>query len=419
MVPFKYNGYEYSSCSTAGSLLGRHWCLRKKRNFSFLNVPRRKISCDQCHETAVGNDDLWTEVSKPLRCSKVSLVAGTAKGTKYIFENKGSKVDNVFPAASGGKWPAVVAIAGAVSTGLLTWDTLANDVFPWWTKNQADTRSRVTLRSLLTLTSGFHVAGFTPFTHSVLKQRCMTPGFAKFYTPEECAKQIHDTANHTVEPGTVFQYNSLHYQVAMAMVVKVSGMDARDYFKKFLFDPAHMTSSYYLGKGNPFVAGGFMTTGRDMAAFLQKYVNYELLPRDILDVVETEYKTANNLKDESSLFFFNYAMGNYQYGSCRSHGGTIVTCANHEKGTFYVLIPPFVEYTRLQSALNSGDQSQALILLQGQRWIAPALEAALDASIMEDTQQIDDHEEEGEDKDPGQYDTEESFFAQGEVVEEQ
>jgi len=305
-------------------------------------------------------------------------------GTKYIFENKGSKVDNVFPAASGGKWPGVVAIAGAVSTGLLTWDTLASEVFPWWTKSQSDARSRVTLRSLLTLTSGFLVPGLTSFTHDIVAQNCLTPGVGYLYTPEKCAMQIYNTANHTGEPGTIFQYNSLHYQLAMAMVVKLSGLDAKDYFKKFVFDPAGMTDSYYLGEGNPFVAGGLMTTGIDYARFLQKYVNYEILPKDIIDVLETEYKNANNVTEDSMVPFPNYAMGNYQSGSCRTHGGSMVNCVNHQKGTFYVLVPSVSQYAGLLSMILTGDPTRALVLLAGQSWVADALEAALDASIIED-----------------------------------
>ena len=49
--------------------------------------------------------------------------------------------------------------------GHLTFDTKANEVFPWWTKEDSDQRSMITLRHLLSFTSGFYwedPSGFVP-----------------------------------------------------------------------------------------------------------------------------------------------------------------------------------------------------------------------------------------------------------------
>ena len=58
--------------------------------------------------------------------------------------------------ASASKFPAACAIAGAVANGYLTFETKVSKVFAWWTNDPSDRRSRVTLRHLLSFTSGFY-----------------------------------------------------------------------------------------------------------------------------------------------------------------------------------------------------------------------------------------------------------------------
>jgi CubicO group peptidase (beta-lactamase class C family) len=90
--------------------------------------------------------------------------------------------------ASASKFPAACAVAGAVADGHLTFDTTAAEVFPWWSAASSDPRSRVTLRQLLSFTSGFYwpdEAGTVP---------CMEGSGSFTVPPEQCAKQIYETA---------------------------------------------------------------------------------------------------------------------------------------------------------------------------------------------------------------------------------
>lgn len=58
--------------------------------------------------------------------------------------------------ASTSKWPLAMMFVGLVNDGTIhSLDALANEYVPWWTKNASDPKSEITLRHLLSFTSGF------------------------------------------------------------------------------------------------------------------------------------------------------------------------------------------------------------------------------------------------------------------------
>jgi len=199
--------------------------------------------------------------------------------------------DRALPSASIGKWLGAVAISGAVTAGRLKFDTLANEVFDWWTSDPNDRRSRVTLRHLLTFTSGFNTSSFT---HDPMVQTCLNANL--FYTSEECAKQIYETADHACEPGTCLDYNSYHQNIAMGMAAKALAMDPRDVIKEYLVKPGGLTDTWWLGGQNPFMSGGIVTSGRDLIRFLKTYLGYTIAPKEIIEEMDMEYARANNAK---------------------------------------------------------------------------------------------------------------------------
>merc|ERR1712187_431881 len=87
--------------------------------------------------------------------------------------------------ASSSKFPAAVAIAGAVVDGHPSFETKASEVFPWWTKDASDVRSRVTLAHLLTFTSGMMSSDFAD-----CGTKCLSAANASIYEPEDCAREI-------------------------------------------------------------------------------------------------------------------------------------------------------------------------------------------------------------------------------------
>lgn len=229
-------------------------------------------------------DTTWKDVDDVLgRYSILGFTTGDSHGRRYEYSNSGS-LDSVQMGMSIGKWPVAVAIAGAVQAGKLSFDTLASDVLPWWTKDPKDKRSRVTLRHMLTFTSGFgatsadplNSAGHNPITASCLTISFPTPGLIPL---EQCARQIYMMVGGfgIDEPGTMWSYNSYHYQLALAMTARAAGLSGRKFLKKYLFEPYGMKSTWFTGGWNPFTAGGIMSNADDMDSFIQRLLNNKVL----------------------------------------------------------------------------------------------------------------------------------------------
>lgn len=345
-VPFfMYQGAAYSGCKHDGPRGRRVWCPHQVFASTEEDLSE---SCDECMEqTSPGEDEArWEPVAKKLRCIEVAMTAGDTDGRKFSFENRGKRLDVQQPMASGGKWLAAVSLATAVHRGFLRWDTLASDVFPWWTKDDSDPRSRVTFRHLMNFNSGFYIQGSaTDFSHNGLKERCLTYGFAMFWTPITCAEQIYNQALHAGEPGYYFDYNSYHFQIAFGMVLQASGMEAREWLRVTLLEPVGMTDTDWLGGSNPLLSSGILSTGNDHSRFLQKYLAYEILPKDIIDVVETEALTNNNVSTKyNSLPFNSFAMGSWYEAPCRRMGGLTRECVNREANIYIALYRPLDAY---------------------------------------------------------------------------
>jgi CubicO group peptidase (beta-lactamase class C family) len=292
-----------------------------------------------------------------IRCLYAIATSGNATERVLTFENGGPAQQNVFPAFSAGKWVATVALAGVIHDGHMTWDTKASDVFDWWSKNESDPRSRVTIANLLNFVDGFVDAeGISQFTHDPVKQRCLTPGVANFYTPEQCAQQIYETAyfagvnqdtymndsNPGAEPGTWFDYNSYHQQIALGMATKATGMDARDLLKKYVLDPAGMGNSYWLGGSNPCLSGFLQTTTEDYDSFLRAHAGYKLIPKSIADRTEALVFGAEGSKvkmfgSKPMIAFENFAMGLYHQGDRLTMGGNIGNTIDRKTGHYSML----------------------------------------------------------------------------------
>lgn len=267
--------------------------------------------------------DNWAEVTDILQKTRLAenfaFSAGDAGGRKYTFERGSTKMSTKLLMASSSKFPVGVAIAGVVNEGHLSFDTFAHEVWPWWTKDPCDKRSRVTLRSLLSFTSGFYAwdpSGEVP---------CLVGPAAPFYEPEACAKEIYRLAPFKFEPGTTFSYNSFHLQVAGALAATAANTTVQDMLSYYLIRRTNMTDTQWLGGKNPFLAAGMVTTGYDYDKFLRSYMSYELVPKAIADQMEADYlgppwmpKTKAQLASKSLVETIgHYSMCNYY--ECLSH----------------------------------------------------------------------------------------------------
>ena len=159
-------------------------------------------------------------------CHGFTFTAGDSSGRKFAFEKGETTLHKRLLMASASKFPAALAsmrpgiptcnvnvmtvnadhafapalstVAGAVAEGHLSFDTRASEIFSWWSSDAADKRSGVTLRHLLSFTSGFYWEDASSGDAS-----CMSGLTGMLlYTPEACAKQIYEKAPFNFAPGS-------------------------------------------------------------------------------------------------------------------------------------------------------------------------------------------------------------------------
>jgi len=263
-------------------------------------------------------DDVWTTVRETLdgweAMDSFSFSAGDISGRKFTYERGLTKMSTRIPVASGSKFPVGVAIGRVVASGYLSFDTKANEVFKWWTQDESDLRSGVTLRQLLSFTSGFYSSD------AAGNMDCLTALDASVkYTSEECAKQIYQDAPFEFTPGSTFDYNSYHLQIAGAMAAKAANITVPQLIQTYLFAPAGMNRSTYLGQNyglNPYLAAGLITNGDDYDSFLRHYLNYELVNQSIANQMEIDYTPSkqvnvSNVSTELIDMIGHYSMCNW------------------------------------------------------------------------------------------------------------
>lgn len=244
----------------------------------------------------------WVAVKAILnRYSMLGFTVGTSKKRHFKFSNFRSS-DAVSPGMSIGKWPAAVAIAGVVSEGLLSFDTKCGEVWEWWSKDPNDPRSRVTLRHLLSFTSGFGATAGDPLHaggHNPITVPCLTTAFPgqSPWPLSLCAQQIYTNvgAFGIDEPGTAWSYNNYHIQLALAMAAEKTGLTGREFMQKYLHEPYGMNSTWWTGGWNPFMAGGIMSNSDDMDSFIRKVLGHRVLKPEVALEMDQEVVHAQGL----------------------------------------------------------------------------------------------------------------------------
>ena len=168
-----------------------------------------------------------------------------------------------------------------MANGTLAFDDLASKHLPWWTTDAAsDWRSRVTLRHLLSFTSGWTAdPAFVP----------------KCSTYLDCAEKLYHAAQkgkHHSEPGTTWSYLSIHLQLAGAVAVAASGRDIQSLFAAHLYAPFNMTRTDWSGGAAvPQMATGITTVGADFEHLLTGLLSYSGLPKAVQDGMEVDYRS--------------------------------------------------------------------------------------------------------------------------------
>eukprot|EP00937_MAST-01D_sp_MAST-1D-sp2_P002155 g2155.t1 len=187
-------------------------------------------------------------------------------------------------------------------------DAPVREYVDWWAAgltNHTDPRANITMRHLLSFTSGFGSGspGDENTTASCMDNATYAPGF------EACAKQVFATVPLTGKPGHAFTYNSVHLQLAGAIAVTVTGLDIQAVVRKYLLEPYGMNeTACYLGAPNPQLAICLETTGADYGRFLSHTLARTVLPKDLVDASE---ENATPFLDNYPALYGNYAFGHF------------------------------------------------------------------------------------------------------------
>lgn len=146
--------------------------------------------------------------------------------------------------ASGTKSFTGLMAAAAVQDGLLTWDEPASDALREW---RGDERRRITVRDLLSLTSGI--------------------GGGQIGRPPNYADAVASPAE--AAPGQRFAYGPTPFQIFGEIMRRKTNGDPLAYLQRRIFDPLGVTPTRWWrgGDGNPHMPSGAALTARDWARF--------------------------------------------------------------------------------------------------------------------------------------------------------
>ena len=197
--------------------------------------------------------------------TEYAITIGTADGARsFRYESGNFSLKTQIPTGSTSKWPSAMMFASLVDDGTVaSLDDPVHKYLDYWTSDPLDPRSEITLRHLLTFTSGF--GGGHPgqeFNGRAAREWRKRSGMAPsgphgagFGNASEacdtnhgeislCAKSIYEEVELIGRPGHVYSYNSNHLQLAAGLAVAASGLPIKDVVRKYLLEPYGMTNSY-------------------------------------------------------------------------------------------------------------------------------------------------------------------------------
>jgi CubicO group peptidase (beta-lactamase class C family) len=180
----------------------------------------------------------------------------------------------------------VSALVGiAIAEGAIpSIDTSVVDWFPEFTELKSEERKRLSLKHLLTMTSGLQWNEALPYSDprndAIRMTHEATPLRYVLSQPQVKA------------PGSEFNYNSGLTETAAVVVERATKTSLTDYARTKLFEPLGITRFEWIGNlaGKPEAASGLRLRARDFAKFASLYLHggmwkgTQVVPRDWVEV---------------------------------------------------------------------------------------------------------------------------------------
>jgi CubicO group peptidase (beta-lactamase class C family) len=221
----------------------------------------------------------WDEVKAVLRGTDGlhlgdgwALVAGVASSPQPLLAYAGSNSTGLeagIPVASAAKWVSGIVILRLVQEGIMHLDDQVQQYLPSWGVNSTDGRSGITLRQLLTFTSG--IAGAVPACDAWLAtgQRAAPDSLAPL---ADCVARIAASTPRLVSDpsGSVFAYEGFNLEVAAAMAEVAANSTWATLFAQTVQAQLGQPARYMVPQGGNFgpVEGGLVISPIDYGRFM-------------------------------------------------------------------------------------------------------------------------------------------------------
>lgn len=249
--------------------------------------------------------DMWAALRKGISAWEAldfdktfAVQAGTVDGNAFTYTSSDFDLSKTrMLGASLSKWPSAVMISGLVEDGTMSFDDKANKYLKWWAKDgSGDHRAGVTLRQLLSFTSG-------------LLKDYEEPCVGTFMV---CAQKMYEglPVREWKRPNTTWTYLSGHLQFAGAMAVEASGKEIQQLYKEYLYEPYNMTGTSWQPFWNPTIAVGITTTAADFRNLLEGLLEHKPLSKSTLAQMERDYSKAP-VSPSGDGWFGHYGMGHW------------------------------------------------------------------------------------------------------------
>lgn len=208
-------------------------------------------------------------------------------GYGHTSDDKPVTPQTPFVIGSTTKSITALAVMQLVEAGKIDLDAPVRQYLPWFTLADTARSDRLTVRHLLTMSSGISpLAGGETFQSTI----SMTP---------EAAVRSLAGASFIYEPGERFEYVNANYAILGVLIAEVSGQSFGEYLRTNIFEPLAMTNTftdpesaraagfadghrYWFGFTIPYEtpyleqlvpAGYVISTSEDLSHYLEMYLN--------------------------------------------------------------------------------------------------------------------------------------------------
>ena len=209
--------------------------------------------------------DPWKRVRDRLGFADIgafSFTVGTAEGVAFTHHKGGSTATTPYASASAIKWVTAAVVLSLVEEGILDLDANPQQYLEWWTADPTDARSGVTIRQLLSFTSGLSGMPFGDGTPACLGDPDTTI--------DACAEDIY-RRTFDFTPGEVYFYGPSHMQILAAIAQAATGESWVDIYQSRVAQPLGMNDTHYNwpSLSNPRLSAGATTTMQDFQRFAE------------------------------------------------------------------------------------------------------------------------------------------------------